>query len=334
MSGRRMGSSAAASMHARLCRVCEATCPRLSPVTSARAPHRRASALGDAHHEAPVDRDPRGRRDRQDDLALDLAERDQEQARGVLPLGEALDELPRLALGGVGQIGHAVEVDEDDAAPALHDPPRRDRRVDAAREQRGHRAARADGQAARPGAPLRVDEGLARQHLDAHLQLGVIEVHAHVGAERQDVGAERAIDLDRGERKRLEGPARGDAERAECAPGDGALDGGLERVHLTPRPLGEGDIGDARHAAQPVPHRRRIGVTGQVEHDASGELNEPRGAEVADGAPDVLLKVAEEERSIAALQADLMVVDDGAGARRDRRHHSPSAGRVCFGRRR
>jgi len=75
-------------------------------------------------------------------------------------------------------------------------------------------------------------------------------------------------------------------------------------------------------------------VTGQIEHDASGELNEPRGSEVADGASDVLLQVAEEERPIAALQADLVIVDDGAGARRDRRHHSPSVGAVCFGRRR
>ena len=77
-------------------------------------------ALGDAHHEPPVDDHRAGGGTDKHDLALDLAERDEEEARGVLPLGEAPDELPRLALGGVGQIGHAVEVDEDDAAAALH----------------------------------------------------------------------------------------------------------------------------------------------------------------------------------------------------------------------
>jgi len=71
------------------------------------------------------------------------------------------------------------------------------------------------------------------------------------------VGAERAIDLDGGERKRLEGPARGDPERAERAPGDGALDGGLERVDLTPRPLGEGDVRDA--ATRPSRSRTAAG---------------------------------------------------------------------------
>src|SRR6266511_3155093 len=42
--GRSTGSPATSSMRARLWRVCEATCPRLSPVTSASAPDWRASA--------------------------------------------------------------------------------------------------------------------------------------------------------------------------------------------------------------------------------------------------------------------------------------------------
>ena len=47
ISGRRTGSVAAASMTARLPSVCDATCPRLSPVTSAsaRAPRASASAM-------------------------------------------------------------------------------------------------------------------------------------------------------------------------------------------------------------------------------------------------------------------------------------------------
>ena len=42
--GRSTGSAAASPITARLASVCEATCPRLSPVTSASAPARRASA--------------------------------------------------------------------------------------------------------------------------------------------------------------------------------------------------------------------------------------------------------------------------------------------------
>src|SRR2546422_1051016 len=84
----------------------------------------------------PIGDDARGRRDREDDLALDLSERDQEQARLVLPRGEPLDERPRLRLRRRRQVRHAVEVHEHDAAAALHHPPRGHRRVDAAREQR------------------------------------------------------------------------------------------------------------------------------------------------------------------------------------------------------
>ena len=71
----------------------------------------------------------------------------------------------------------------------------------------------------------------------------------------------------------------------------------------------------------------------EVERDPAGKLLEMRGTQVLHGAPDVVLEQAEEERPVAALQADLVVVDDRAGAGRGQ-GQSPSAGRTCLGRRR
>ena len=99
--------------------------------------------LGDPYHEPPVDDDPGGGRDGEHHLALDLAEGHQDELRVVLPLGQHPDEGAGFGLRDRRQVRHAVEVHEDDAASALHHPPGRDRGIDPARQQRGHRTARA-----------------------------------------------------------------------------------------------------------------------------------------------------------------------------------------------
>jgi len=75
-------------------------------------------------------------------------------------------------------------------------------------------------------------------------------------------------------------------------------------------------------------------MAGEIEHDASGELDDADGAEVADSAEQILLEVPEKERTIPAFETDLVIVDDGAEAGRLARHQSASSGRACFGRRR
>src|SRR5256884_711104 len=105
--------------------------------------------LRDPDHEPAVDDHARGRRDREDDLALDLPEWDHDQTRLVLPRGEPLDERPRLRLRRRRQVRHAVEVHESDAAAAFHHPPRGHRRDHPAREQRRDRPRPAHGPAAR-----------------------------------------------------------------------------------------------------------------------------------------------------------------------------------------
>ena len=59
------------------------------------AGHERAGAmlvrdgLGNAHHQPAIDDDAQGRRDREDDLLLDLAERHEEEPRAMLELASA-----------------------------------------------------------------------------------------------------------------------------------------------------------------------------------------------------------------------------------------------------
>ena len=171
--------------------------------------------------------------DREHDLALDLAEGHEVEAGEVLPLGQTPHELAHLADRGIRQIRHAVKMHEEDAAPALHHAPGGHRRVDAPRDERGHRPARAHGQAARARAPVGIDEGFVRQHLHVNLQGGVVEVHPRLGAPALNVGAQLAVELGRGHGKGLEGPARRDAERREGLPLDHVVHRSGERRPAT-----------------------------------------------------------------------------------------------------
>jgi hypothetical protein len=70
-------------------------------------------------------------------------------------------------------------------------------------------------------------------------------------------------------------------------------------------------------------------VAREIEHDAPGELDQVHRPQIRDRAQQVLVELAEEERPVAPLEADLVIVDDHG-----RRHRSVSAGRRCLGRRR
>ena len=120
---------------------------------------------------------------RQHDLLLDLAERHEEQPRAELKLRQQPHELARLLLRRAREDRIAVEVDEEHAAAAPHQPPRRHRRIDAARQQAGDAAADADRQAARARLLAEEVERLVRQRLDVNRQLGL----------RRDRRASRAL---------------------------------------------------------------------------------------------------------------------------------------------
>ena len=54
-------------------------------------------------------------------------------------------------------------------------------------------------------------------------------------------------------------------------------------------------------------------MAGEIEKDATGQLPEGDGTEVVGGGPEVAGEMAEKERPVAALEAQLVVMDDHGG---------------------
>ena len=226
---------------------------------------------------------------------------------------QRLDERARLGLGGGGQVRHAVEMHEEHPAAALHHAPRRHRRVDAAREQRRHCTGGADGQPAGAFDTVERDIGLRRQHLDVDHLVGVLEIHAR-GHARHDEGAQRAVEIHAAHGIGLERAPRGDAERREGPPLEQPVEQRLHRVERGRRAVRERDAGHAEDARRAVAGRLRRGMVLEVHQDAAGELLDRGGARVGQRALDVAPQVPQEQRAIAALEADLVVVHDEHGS--------------------
>ena len=194
MSGRNTGMRTAAPVTAMFSSVCEATCPTTSPGDQPVGADVRGHAVRDAQHQAPIDDHPHRARHRERDLALDLAERHEQQPGAQLEAAEMLHQLARLVLGGSGQERIAVKVHEGDSAAAPHHPPGGHRRIDAS-GQEGHEAAAGSArQPAGPGFLAEVIEGLAGHDLDADDQRRVVQIHGPAPKVR-DACAERAFDL-------------------------------------------------------------------------------------------------------------------------------------------
>ena len=262
--------------------VCEATCPRLSPVASASAPRARRDAPRRCDHQPPIDHDAGGRRDRQHDLALDLAERHQDRAASAYCHSVSRSTSARaLACEVSRQVRHAVEVHEDHAAAALHHPPGRHRRVDAARQQRGHGAAGADRQAARPG----------RRSSDTNASSGRTSTTISTSERSRSRASSGTRSSTKAPRARfistlvmgirLEGAPRADAEGARTGGPHEAPDRGLHRVQGRRRcdSPARRSPPRTRAAAGRVPPRAADGL--EIEHDAAGPLaqrHRPRSA--------------------------------------------------------
>jgi len=108
-------------------------------------------ALGDAQHQPPVDHHAQRGRHREDDLLLQLAERDEHEPRAQLVLGQKRRDLAHLLLRRARQNRIAVEMNQQHRAAAAHHPVRGDRRVDARREQARDAPAGAVGRPPAPG---------------------------------------------------------------------------------------------------------------------------------------------------------------------------------------
>ena len=112
--------------------------------------------LGDPHHQPAIDDDPERRRHGDDDALLQSAERARETAASAADGASGASRARAPCPGTRAKNRIAVEVHEERAASATNQPPRRNRRIDAAREQAHHLAAGADRQPA--GARVALEE--------------------------------------------------------------------------------------------------------------------------------------------------------------------------------
>ena len=126
--------------------------------------------------------------------------------------GEQRRQLPHLVLRRPRQERITVEMDERGLAPALHHAPRRNRRVDSAREQHGDAARRAHRQPARPALATVVIEGVAGNDLDPYHERRVRQIDLPA-ARLLHATADDALELGRRNRETLVGAADRNAER-------------------------------------------------------------------------------------------------------------------------
>ncbi len=124
------------STTARLVSVCEATCPRLSPVTSASASSRRAISERDPQHHPPIENDRGGGATR---VTISRCTSPNGtitvRASGWSYSGQAAHQIARLLLTGAIEVGHAVEMHEAHSTTPPHHARGRHGRIDAARQQ-------------------------------------------------------------------------------------------------------------------------------------------------------------------------------------------------------
>ncbi len=203
-----------------------------------------------------------------------------------------------------------MKVHEDHPAAAAHQPPRRDRRVDAAREQARDPPADADRQAAGAGMLAEEVERLVRQRLDVDGQLGVVEIDLPA-ARFLDPPADLALDLRRGQRKALVGPAHRDAERPRVLGARGRAGSRRRWRRRRAAPVRRARSSRRRRPSPADrarrPSRRRQPSTTSTRPCSARTCRTPRSAVASR-----ILRTSrdDEPRPVVALERDLRVVDD------------------------
>src|SRR5581483_8365052 len=242
------------------------------------------------------------------------------------PADELLREPPRLLLARPVVERGAVEVDEVDGAPAAHHPPRRDRRVDAAGQEREHPAARSDREPPRARDLLEREERAPRQHVDGDRERAMIEIDARA-RRTADARAEPPANLRRPDREALVGPLRLHAkalDRPRARGVDDRVDDGVaEPLERRVRVGVERDRPRQREVREPedapdAPARLRPRAT-VVERQHEPRRRAPHGA---DGQPcrradDLVDEPPDEVGTVPALQRDLVIAhhDEIRGSR-------------------
>ena len=195
------------------------------------------------------------------------------------------------------------------ATPAPHQPPGRDRRIDAAREQADDPPAHADRQPARARVLAEEVERLVRQRLDVDGQLGVVQIDVPP-ARLLDPPADFALDLRRGHRKPLVGAPHRHAERSRVFGIEIAQDLAGDRVDVERCPSRAGEVPGTEHLRQAIPHAGPVGAITEDDLDAPLEGAHLPDVEVRRRLPDVPDEPRHEPRPVLPLERDLRVVND------------------------
>ena len=196
---------------------------------------------------------------------------------------------------------------EQHAAATAHHPPRRNRRVDAPRQQAHDAAAGADRKPAGTAILAEEIERLVGERLDVNRQLRVRQVHRPV-ARFLDPAADLTLDLGRRQRKALVGAARRQPERRGRRVAEILEDGRGDRLDVERRPAGFREVADAEHARQPIPHHAPVRRRAQDDLDTPHEHAYRFHVEVRQRCAQVAHQPRHEPRAVPAFESDFLVV--------------------------
>src|SRR5262245_53213973 len=137
----------------------------------------------------------------------------------------------------------------------------------------------------------------------------MLEVDARTAA-CLDCRADDAADLRRGKRKALIGAFCTHREAGEASSVGDFCGARADVVDVALRAPRQRVVGDAAYPPQAAADLIPIGVRGEVDDDASWHRPYALDAGAPQAAADVVDQLADERRAVAALQRDLVIVDD------------------------
>ena len=145
-------------------------------------------------------------------MLLDLREGDHEERDAARVFRHFGGQFVDLLFGPLARVGRGGEVDADEVHAALRHHVGGDGAVDAAREQDGRSAGRADGHAAGAEELGAVDVGVFLTHFDGDADVRMVDIHLEVRVVLEQVAAQFPGDLRALQREVLVGALRLDLE--------------------------------------------------------------------------------------------------------------------------
>src|SRR5262249_39388421 len=118
------------------------------------------------------------------------------------------------------------------------------------------------------------------------------------------------VDLDARHRIGLEGATGRDTEGWELPALDELADDRLHGIQRGGHPIGQRTAGHADDAGHSITDGLGPGIAREVEQDASGELPEGQGTDIASSGQEVPREMPQEQGTVPALEAQLVIVND------------------------